>query len=86
MNKGTRNTLIIIAIILLMFGILCAVYMNKTEPMNANATDENTLLQNSDAGLENMINDIFEDPKQVKTMNKILIPVAMNKVKLTMIM
>ncbi len=63
MSKGTKSTLLIIAIILLIFGILCAVYMNKTEPMNANATDENELLQNADSGLDNMINDIFEEPK-----------------------
>ena len=41
MNKGTKNTLLIIAIILLIFGILWAVYMDKTQPMDANATDEN---------------------------------------------
>lgn len=68
MSKGTKSTLLIIAIILLIFGILCAVYMNKTEPMNANATDENELLQNADSGLDNMINDIFEEPKNSENM------------------
>ena len=66
MNKGTRNTLLIIAIILLIFGILWAVYMDKTQPMDANATDENELMQNADSGLDNVINDIFEEPKQDK--------------------
>ena len=66
MNKGTRNTLLIIAIILLIFGILWAVYMDKTQPMDANATDENELMQNADYGLDNVINDIFEEPKQDK--------------------
>ena len=63
MGKGTRNTLIFIAIILLVFGILWAIYSdNKTEPIDANSADGN-ILQNADAGLENMINDIFEEPK-----------------------
>ncbi len=63
MSKGTKNTLVFIAIILLIFGILCAIYSNnKTEPIDANSADEN-ILQNADAGLENMINDIFEEPK-----------------------
>ena len=66
MNKGTKNTLLIIAIILLIFGILWAVYMDKTQPMDANATDENELMQNADSGLDNVINDIFEEPKQDK--------------------
>ncbi len=66
MNKGTKNTLLIIAIILLIFGILWAVYMDKTQPMDANATDENKLMQNADSGLDNVINDIFEEPEQDK--------------------
>lgn len=70
MNKKTRNTLIFIAIILLIFGILCAVYSNnKTEPMDANASDGN-ILQNADSGLENIINDIFEEPKETENENK----------------
>ena len=69
MSKGTRNTLVFIAIILLIFGILCAIYSNnKTEPIDANSADEN-ILQNADAGLENMINDIFEEPKDENKSN-----------------
>ena len=69
MSKGTKNTLVFIAIILLIFGILCAVYSNnKTEPIDANSADEN-ILQNADAGLENMINDIFEEPKDENKSN-----------------
>ncbi len=69
MSKGTKNTLVFIAIILLIFGILCAIYSNnKTEPIDANSADEN-ILQNADAGLENMINDIFEEPKDENKSN-----------------
>lgn len=65
MSKGIRNTLIIIAIILLIFGIVCAIYMNnKTEPMDANESNSENILTNPDEGLENMINDIFEEPKE----------------------
>ncbi len=65
MSKGIRNTLIIIAIILLIFDIVCAIYMNnKTEPMDANESNSENILTNPDEGLENMINDIFEEPKE----------------------
>lgn len=61
MSKGTRNILIIVAVILFLFAVLFAVYGHlHSEPMNANTSKEN-LIGNANTGLDNMINDIFSE-------------------------
>ena len=61
MSKGIRNTIIVIIIILLVFAILFAVYThNKTQPMDANAVEDN-ILPDPNSGLENMLNDILDE-------------------------
>ena len=59
MSKTVRNSLIVIAIVLVLFGIIWFAYdMFKKEPIeantNANLADENT-------GLDNIINDLFDN-------------------------
>ena len=61
MNKTTRNILIIVAVVLLVFGIAVAIYnIFKTEPIDANV-ENNNILDNANNGLENVINDILEE-------------------------
>jgi len=61
MNKSTKNILILIIIGLLILGISIAMYGHfKTEPMDANTSKEN-ILDDANSGLENFINDIFDD-------------------------
>ena len=58
MSKGIRNTIIVIAIIIVLFIIVFVLYQNfQTEPMDANSTGEN-VLQDANTGLENMLNEI----------------------------
>lgn len=59
MSKTVKNSLIVIAIVIVLFGIIWFVYdMFKKEPVdaivNANLADGNT-------GLDNIINDLFEN-------------------------
>lgn len=59
MSKTVKNSLIVIAIVVVLFGIIWFVYdVFKKEPVdanvNANLADENT-------GLDNIINDLFEN-------------------------
>lgn len=61
MNKSTKNIFILIVIGLLILGIVIAVYGHfKTEPMDANTSKEN-VLDDANSGLENFINDIFDE-------------------------
>lgn len=61
MNKSTKNIFILIVIGLLILGIAIAVYGHfKTEPMDANTSKEN-ILDDANSGLENFINDIFDE-------------------------
>lgn len=61
MNKSTKNIFILIVIGLLILGIAIAVYSHfKTEPMDANTSKEN-VLDDANSGLENFINDIFDE-------------------------
>ena len=61
MSKGTRNILIIIAIALLVFGIVLAVYSKfKTDPVDANVASNN-VLTDANTGLENMLENIFNE-------------------------
>lgn len=61
MSKTTKNLLIIAVIVLLMFGIAFAVYSHfKSKPIDANVEKEN-ILDDANKGLENLINDIFEE-------------------------
>lgn len=61
MNKSTKNIFILIVIGLLILGIAIAVYSHlKTEPMDANTSKEN-ILDDANSGLENFINDIFDE-------------------------
>ena len=61
MSKSTKNILILIVIGLLILGISIAVYSHfKTEPMDANTSKEN-ILDDANSGLENFINDIFDE-------------------------
>lgn len=66
MSKTTRNILIAVVIVLLIFGISLAVYSNfKSEPMNANV-EKNNILDDANKGLENFINDIFEEDNNIE--------------------
>ncbi len=61
MKKRTKNTIIIVAIILIIFAIIFVVYQKfQAEPMNANTTGEN-ILEDANTGLENMLNDILNE-------------------------
>lgn len=61
MNKATRNILIAVVIVLLIFGISLAVYNHfKSEPIDANV-DKDNILDDANRGLENLINDILEE-------------------------
>ena len=61
MSKGIRNTIIVIAIIIVLFIIVFVLYQNfQTEPMDANSTGEN-VLQDANTGLENMLNEILNE-------------------------
>lgn len=61
MSKSTKNILIVIVIILLIFGITLAIYNNfKSKPMNANVEKDN-ILDDANSGLENLINGIFNE-------------------------
>lgn len=61
MNKSTKNIFTLIVIGLLILGIAIAVYSHfKTEPMDANTSKEN-ILDDANSGLENFINDIFDE-------------------------
>ncbi len=61
MSKSTKNILIVIIIILLIFGITLAIYNNfKSKPMNADVEKDN-ILDDANSGLENLINGIFNE-------------------------
>lgn len=64
MNKTTRNIIVIVAIILLLFGIILAVYSHlKAEPMDTNTTSGN-VLDDANTGLENLLNDMFNEENE----------------------
>lgn len=66
MDKKTRNIIIVIAIILLIFAILFAVYTHfKTEPMNANTQLSNNI-PDANTGLENMLNQILNEEENTE--------------------
>lgn len=70
MNKTNRNILIVIVIALLVFGIALALYSHfKSEPMDANVQKDN-ILDDANAGLENLINDILGEENEENTENK----------------
>lgn len=59
MNKTVKNSLIIIAIVAILFGISWLVYdMFKKEPADV---DANANLIDGNTGLDNMINELFEN-------------------------
>ncbi len=60
MSKVTRNMLIVIVFVLLIFGIVLAIYNHyKTDPIDENVNKEN-ILDDANTGLDNFINDIFD--------------------------
>ena len=59
MSKGAKRFLVIVVIVLLVLGIVWAVYENyKTEPANINATTD---LPDENKGIDNIINDFVEN-------------------------
>ncbi len=59
MSKGSKSFLVIVVIVLLVLGIVWAVYENyKTEPANINATTD---LPDENKGIDNIINDFVEN-------------------------
>lgn len=61
MSKSSKNIFMLAIIALLVIGIAIAVYGHfKTEPIDANTSKEN-ILDDANAGLENFINDIFDE-------------------------
>lgn len=64
MSRTTKYIIITIIIILLVFSIILAVYNHmKAEPMDAEVTNGN-ILDDANTGLENLINDIFNEEDQ----------------------
>ena len=62
MTKSVRNTIIIIAIVVILFAIIFAVYQYfQDEPMNANTLGAANVLDDANTGLENMFNEIFNE-------------------------
>ena len=62
MTKAVRNTIIIIAIVVILFAIIFAVYQYfQDEPMNANTLGAANVLEDANTGLENMLNEIFNE-------------------------
>ena len=60
MSKTTKNSIIIILIVIVALAIVWLIYDNiKQEPANANIVDTNTVDEN--AGLDNVINELFEN-------------------------
>lgn len=61
MSKSTKNIFMLAVIGLLIIGIAVALYGHfKTEPIDANET-KNNVLDDANSGLENFINDIFDE-------------------------
>ncbi len=59
MSKTVKNSLIVIAIVIILFGIIWFVYdIFKKEPVE---TKVNANLADGNAGLDNIINDLFEN-------------------------
>ena len=59
MSKSGKSFLIVVVIVLLVLGIVWAVYENyKTEPANINATTD---LPDENKGIDNIINDFVEN-------------------------
>lgn len=60
MDKTMKKSLIIILIVIVLFAIIWMVYdMLKKEPVNANVTDTN--LEDENTGLDNIINELFDN-------------------------
>lgn len=69
MSKTTRNTLIMIIIILLIFAIIFVWYQNfKTKPIDANTVSGN-VLNDANTGLDNILNNILDDENNENTQN-----------------
>lgn len=61
MSKSSKNVFILAIIGLLIIGIAIALYSHfKAEPIDANAS-KNDILDDANSGLENFINDIFDE-------------------------
>ena len=70
MSKSTKNILIIVAIVLVVFAIIFAVYEHfQSKPMNANTQPEN-ILPDANTGLENMLNDILDENTNLEQNNE----------------
>lgn len=64
MSKTTKNILIVLVIVLLVFGIILAIYQNfKSEPIDANVEKDN-ILDDANTGLENLINGILDEDNE----------------------
>lgn len=62
MTKAVRNIIIIIAIVVILFAIIFAMYQYfQEEPMNANTLGAANVLEDANTGLENMLNEIFNE-------------------------
>lgn len=60
MSKTVKNSLIVIGIVIVLFVMIWFIYdMIKTEPVDANV--ENTNLVDENTGLDNLINELFDD-------------------------
>lgn len=60
MDKTVKKSLIVIAIVIVIFGIIWLVYdMLKEEPVDSNVIDAN--LADENTGLDNIINELFDN-------------------------
>ncbi len=70
MNKTTRNILIMIIIILLIFAIIFVWYQKfKTEPLDTNTVSGN-ILNDANTGLDNILDNIL-DNKNIENTNNV---------------
>ena len=60
MNKTVKNSLLVVAIVIIIFAIIWLTYdLFKKEPVNANVEDTN--LADENTGLDNIINELFDN-------------------------
>ena len=60
MNKTVRNSLLVIVIAIVLFGIIWLVYdIIREQPVDANSVDTN--LADENTGLDNIINELFDN-------------------------
>lgn len=69
MNKTVKISIMIILIVIVALAIICLVYNHfKQEPVDANIVDTN--IEDGNTGLDNIINELFEEEEENTVANK----------------